>query len=31
LFHKTDETAFADGCENRRIDITMPYGRHLPG
>jgi hypothetical protein len=27
LFHKTDEISFADGYENRRIDITMLYGR----
>jgi hypothetical protein len=27
LFHKTDEIRFADGYENRRINITMLYGR----
>ncbi|HET7086715.1 MAG TPA: tetratricopeptide repeat protein [Rhizomicrobium sp.] len=27
LFHKTDDIAFADGYENRRINITMLYGR----
>ena len=27
LFHKTDEIAFAEGYENRRINITMLYGR----
>ncbi len=27
LFHKTDEIAFADGYENRRINITMLFGR----
>jgi tetratricopeptide (TPR) repeat protein len=27
LFHKTDKIAFADGYENRRINITMLYGR----
>jgi len=27
LFHKTDRIAFADGYENRRINITMLYGR----
>jgi tetratricopeptide (TPR) repeat protein len=29
LFHKTDEISFADGYENRRINITMLYGRRL--
>jgi hypothetical protein len=27
LFHKTDVIDFADGYENRRINITMLYGR----
>jgi hypothetical protein len=27
LFHKTDKIAFAQGYENRRINITMLYGR----
>ena len=27
LFHKTDRITFADGYENRRINITMLYGR----
>jgi tetratricopeptide (TPR) repeat protein len=27
LFHKTDVIRFADGYENRRINITMLYGR----
>jgi tetratricopeptide (TPR) repeat protein len=27
LFHKTDEIDFAEGYENRRINITMLYGR----
>jgi len=27
LFHKTDRISFADGYENRRINITMLYGR----
>jgi tetratricopeptide (TPR) repeat protein len=27
LFHKTDMIRFADGYENRRINITMLYGR----
>ncbi len=27
LFHKTDKITFADGYENRRINITMLYGR----
>jgi tetratricopeptide (TPR) repeat protein len=27
LFHKTDEISFAEGYENRRINITMLYGR----
>jgi tetratricopeptide (TPR) repeat protein len=27
LFHKTDAIRFADGYENRRINITMLYGR----
>jgi len=31
LFHKTDEIAFAQGYENRRINITMLYGRRLRG
>ena len=31
LFHKTDEISFADGYENRRINITMLYGRRLRG
>ena len=31
LFHKTDEIRFADGYENRRINITMLYGRRQRG
>jgi tetratricopeptide (TPR) repeat protein len=31
LFHKTDEISFADGYENRRINITMLYGRRQRG
>ena len=31
LFHKTDEIAFAEGYENRRINITMLYGRRRRG
>jgi len=31
LFHKTDEISFADGYENRRINITMLYGRRPAG
>jgi len=27
LFHKTDRIAFAQGYENRRINVTMLYGR----
>ncbi|HMH64399.1 MAG TPA: tetratricopeptide repeat protein [Rhizomicrobium sp.] len=27
LFHKTDAISFAEGYENRRINITMLYGR----
>ena len=27
LFHKTDDIRFKDGYENRRINITMLYGR----
>jgi tetratricopeptide (TPR) repeat protein len=27
LFHKTDKICFAEGYENRRINITMLYGR----
>ncbi len=27
LFHKTDRITFAEGYENRRINITMLYGR----
>jgi hypothetical protein len=27
LFHKTDRISFAEGYENRRINITMLYGR----
>ena len=27
LFHETDKLEFADGYENRRINITMLYGR----
>jgi Tfp pilus assembly protein PilF len=29
LFHKTDRITFAEGYENRRINITMLYGRRL--
>jgi tetratricopeptide (TPR) repeat protein len=31
LFHKTDVIRFADGYENRRINITMLYGRRERG
>ena len=31
LFHKTDEITFAEGYENRRINITMLYGRRQRG
>jgi tetratricopeptide (TPR) repeat protein len=31
LFHKTDKISFADGYENRRINITMLYGRRRRG
>lgn len=31
LFHKTDKITFADGYENRRINITMLYGRRRRG
>jgi tetratricopeptide (TPR) repeat protein len=31
LFHKTDVIRFADGYENRRINITMLYGRRGRG
>jgi len=31
LFHKTDDISFADGYENRRINITMLYGRRQRG
>jgi len=31
LFHKTDRIAFAEGYENRRINITLLYGRRLQG
>jgi tetratricopeptide (TPR) repeat protein len=31
LFHKTDRISFADGYENRRINITMLYGRRKRG
>jgi hypothetical protein len=27
LFHETDRIAFKDGYVNRRINITMLYGR----
>jgi hypothetical protein len=27
LFHKTDRIAFREGYENRRINVTMLYGR----
>ncbi len=27
LFHETDRIRFADGYQNRRINITMLYGR----
>ena len=27
LFHETDRIAFADGYENRRINVTLLYGR----
>ena len=27
LFHQTDTIAFADGYLNRRINVTMLYGR----
>jgi len=31
LFHKTDKISFAPGYENRRINITMLYGRRPRG
>ncbi len=31
LFHKTDVIRFAGGYENRRINITMLYGRRRRG
>ena len=31
LFHKTDKITFAEGYENRRINITMLYGRRARG
>jgi len=31
LFHRTDEISFAEGYENRRINITMLYGRRPAG
>ena len=31
LFHKTDKIDFALGYENRRINITMLYGRRQRG
>ncbi|HEY0265778.1 MAG TPA: tetratricopeptide repeat protein, partial [Rhizomicrobium sp.] len=31
LFHKTDEIRFAPGYDNRRINITMLYGRRRRG
>jgi tetratricopeptide (TPR) repeat protein len=31
LYHKTDDIAFAPGYENRRINITMLYGRRRRG
>jgi len=31
LFHKTDRISFAQGYENRRINITMLYGRRRRG
>jgi tetratricopeptide (TPR) repeat protein len=31
LFHKTDKITFAEGYENRRINITMLYGRRRRG
>ncbi|MBS0281480.1 MAG: hypothetical protein JSR25_09990, partial [Proteobacteria bacterium] len=27
LFHETDKIVFKDGYENRRINVTMLYGR----
>jgi len=27
LFHKTDRIDFREGYENRRINVTMLYGR----
>jgi hypothetical protein len=27
LFHETDRITFKEGYLNRRINITMPYGR----
>jgi tetratricopeptide (TPR) repeat protein len=29
LFHKTDEIEFREGYENRRINVTMLYGRRI--
>jgi len=31
LFHKTDRIRFAPGYENRRVNITMLYGRRGRG
>ena len=31
LFHKTDMIRFAPGYENRRVNITMLYGRRGRG
>jgi hypothetical protein len=31
LFHKTDVIRFAPSYENRRINVTMLYGRRRPG
>jgi hypothetical protein len=31
LFHRTDDIRFRDGFENRRINVTMLYGRREQG
>ena len=31
LFHETDVISFAEGYENRRINVTLLYGRREHG
>ena len=31
LFHRTDDIRFREGFENRRINVTMLYGRRELG